>query len=86
MELAITYASGWLVAAVITIVKLWKSDILNTETDMKPLEEKSLKILFSILLGLMSWLLVAVYVLMWIYKREELEDQSNITDIWNHKN
>lgn len=89
MELAITYAAGWLVATIITICKLWKSDILNTENDMKPLEEKSLKILFSILLGLMSWLLVAVYVLMWIYKREELEDHSNITnidDLWNHKN
>ena len=50
---------------------------------------KFLKILFSILLGLMSWFLVAVYVLMWIYKREEPEDHSNITnidDLWNHKN
>lgn len=86
MELVIIYAAGWLVATVITICKLWKSDILNTEKDMKPFEEKSLKILLSALLGVMSWILVAIYVLMWIYKREELQDHSNITDIWNHKN
>lgn len=86
MELVIIYASGWLIATIITICKLWKSDLLNNEKDIKPFEEKFLKILFSVLLGLMSWFLVAVYVLMWIYKREELEDPSNITDIWNHKN
>ena len=86
MELVIIYASGWLISTIITICKLWKSDLITTEKEMKPLEEKFLKILFSVLLGLMSWFLVAVYVLMWIYKREELEDHSNITDIWNHKN
>ena len=86
MELLTIYASGWLIATVITLFKLWKSDLLNNEKGMKPSEEKFLKILFSILLGLMSWFLVAIYVLMWIYKREELEDHSNITDIWNHKN
>ncbi len=89
MELVIIYASGWLIATVITLFKLWKSDLLNNEKDIKPSEEKFLKILFSILLGLMSWFLVAVYVLMWIYKREEPEDRSNITnidDLWKHKN
>lgn len=89
MELLTIYASGWLIATVITLFKLWKSDLLNNEKGMKPSEEKFLKILFSILLGLMSWFLVAIYVLMWIYQREELKDHSNITnidDIWKHKN
>lgn len=89
MEIVIIYATGWLIATVITIFKLWKSDLLNNEKGVKPSEEKFLKILFSILLGLMSWFLVAVYTLMWIYQREELKDHSNITDIndlWKHKN
>lgn len=89
MEIVIIYATGWLIATVITIFKLWKSDLLNNEKGVKPSEEKFLKILFSILLGLMSWFLVAVYTLMWIYQREELKDHSNITnidDLWKHKN
>lgn len=89
MEIVIIYATGWLIATVITIFKLWKSDLLNNEKGIKPSEEKFLKILFSILLGLMSWFLVAVYTLMWIYQREELKDHSNITnidDLWKHKN
>lgn len=89
MEIAIIYAAGWLIATIITACKLWKSDLLQSEKEMKAFEEKSLKILFSALMGLLSWFLVAVYTLMWIYQREELKDRSNITnidDIWKHKN
>lgn len=89
MEIAIIYATGWLIATVITMFKLWKSGLLQSEKEMKPFEEKSLKILFSALIGLLSWFLVAVYTLMWIYQREELKDHSNITnidDLWKHKN
>ena len=73
MEYAlITYAIGFILATIWTAKKLWK---------FKQIEgTKPLKILFSATIGLMSWILVAVYILMWIYENENTEDNSNITN------
>lgn len=72
MEYAfITYAAGFIVAAIWTALKLW-----NHQDIPGP---KPLKLLFSIIMGVMSWVLVLIYILMWIYQNDKPEDNGNIT-------
>ena len=64
------YTIGFILATIWTAKKLWRNnDIKGT---------KPLKMLFSAILGVMSWPLVAVYILMWIYENDKPDDNSNI--------
>lgn len=66
----ITYTIGFILATIWTAMKLWN---LNEIKGTKPL-----KTLFSAIIGLMSWLLIIVYILMWIYENDDIGDNSNI--------
>ena len=71
MEYFIAYASGYLIAFAWTIKKMW-----NHKDIQGP---KPLKLLFSAIMGVMSWMLVLIYILMWIYENDKPNDNGNIT-------
>lgn len=63
------YLVGYAVAAFWTFVKMWRKNFCK--------EPRWVRLLFSLILGLSSWLLVSVYAMRSFYEHSKCEDETN---------